>query len=1367
MVMRRFIITVVAIVTLLGSYGTLARPPMAVQAATPISVTIAGDLETQLGCSGDWDAACSAAHLTADGSGEFWTGTWTIPAGNWQYKATINDSWTENYGANAGFNGSNINLNLNQSTAVTFYYDATTHWITDSVNSVIATAPGDYQHFLGCSGDWAPDCLFSWLEDPAGSGTYSFVTTAIPAGSYNAKVTINRSWDTNYGAGGVPGGPNIGFTVHNTGDKVTFTYNPTTHILSIVSGHAHDNNVEYTGLGHNSQDSLYRVPFGAVTPQTPVILRFRTYHNDVTAVSTRFYDTATAHQFFQDMTIAASNVSCYDPSQPDQTCDYWQTTVTPSQPTTLYYRFIITDGTATAYYADTSQKLGGWGTATPNPVDNSYAITVYATSFQTIPWMQNAVIYQIFPDRFFNGDPSNDPKSTDPRYGYPPSATDQILNQAWTNLPEGYCRSYVNPATPCTQSPFGRDYFGGDLAGVLSKIQYLKSLGVNTIYLNPIFSSASDHGYDTRDYMQISPYFGNQGVFHALVTSAHARGLKIILDGVFNHVSSDSSYFDRYHHYSTVGACESVTSPYRSWFTFHDVSAGTGPCAGTAGPNSATYDGWAGFDTLPVLNKNNPQVRALIYGDSQSVVRYWLNQGADGWRFDVMPDGSFPADFWQGVRAAVKATNPNATMICECWQKGDVLAKATQGDQADTTMNYRFRDAVLGFLGTVDNKGFPDDGQSNQPPSMLAEKLLSMRQDYPDATYYTLMNLMDSHDTERILWALTPGQYNREDREFNAANVAQGKQLLSLATVLQMTTPGAPTVYYGDEVGVTGADDPDNRRTFPWTTSSQNFGAGGDHTTLNQYQTLIGLRNSQPVLRQGSLHFLLTDDTNRTLAYLMRTPTAAALVAMNRNSTPETMSINTAGWLPNAVQLSGAYGPIAATTASNGTVTITLPAESAAILLPAAGQNLSAPGTVTGLVATAGNGTVNLTWNGVAGVGGYAVYRSPVTGGGYTWLADTSTASYTDTTVVNGQKYYYEVRARSAVGLLGDPSNEASARPSFPIGYAVLQYPKSLTRTVSVDYTTYYGRVYVHGLTDASGDPSGILAQLGFGPQGSDPATWNWTNMTVNAACGDCGNNYEYQADIRPPQPGTYSVLVRFSTSGGDSWTYGDQNNIGTGTPGVLTATANADTTPPAAPANLRVTDWSTNFISAQWDPVGDAAEYWVYRHAAGGSYGAPIAMLPSGTTSYTDNTVDEGTTYSYVVKAVDAALNVSVASNEVSQQAAAKLVAVTFNVTVPSATPLTDTIYIAGDFGASGYPTWDPAGIAMTRTSQTSATVTLHILDGTNIQYKYTRGSWSAVEKGPACEELNNRTLTVSFGTTGTQVEGDTVAKWADLDHC
>ena len=246
-----------------------------------------------------------------------------------------------------------------------------------------------------------------------------------------------------------------------------------------------------------------------MNPNTPVTLRFRTFHNDVTGVRTHFYDTATSSESFQDMQVAASNISCYDASLGNDTCDYWQTVYTPTQLSTLYYRFIITDGTATAYYADDDMEDGGWGTPTPNLVTNSYDVTVYAPSFEPINWLKNAVIYQIFPDRFRNGNTRNDPTGTEPRYSYPSNPVDQIFKQLWSALPEGYCTHYINPADPCTQGPMGRDYFGGDLAGVDQELGYLQAQGVNTLYFNPIFDSASNHGYDTQNYMQIDPFFGN------------------------------------------------------------------------------------------------------------------------------------------------------------------------------------------------------------------------------------------------------------------------------------------------------------------------------------------------------------------------------------------------------------------------------------------------------------------------------------------------------------------------------------------------------------------------------------------------------------------------------------------------------------------------------------------------------------------------------------------------------------------------------------------------------------------------------------------------------------------------------------------
>jgi hypothetical protein len=211
---------------------TLVAAPAA--GAAPASVTIAGSLQSELGCIGDWDPACATTHLTYDAADDVWQGTWSIPAGSYEYKAALNDSWTENYGLGGVSGGPNIPLGLGATTSVKFYYDDKSHWVTDNHNSVIATVPGSFQSELGCPGDWDPGCLRSWLQDPDGDGIYEFQTTAIPPGDFEAKVAINESWDENYGQGGIPNGANIPFSVLDAGTNVTFSYDSVTHVLTIT-----------------------------------------------------------------------------------------------------------------------------------------------------------------------------------------------------------------------------------------------------------------------------------------------------------------------------------------------------------------------------------------------------------------------------------------------------------------------------------------------------------------------------------------------------------------------------------------------------------------------------------------------------------------------------------------------------------------------------------------------------------------------------------------------------------------------------------------------------------------------------------------------------------------------------------------------------------------------------------------------------------------------------------------------------------------------------------------------------------------------------------------------------------------------------
>lgn len=1342
----------------------------------PGMVNIPGSFQSELGCGGDWDPACANTALAYDHQDGVWQATFTIPAGGWEYKAALNGSWDENYGLHAALSGANISLFAAADSTVKFYYDHESHWITDNVNSVIATVPGSYQTQLGCPGDWDPACLRSWLEDVDGDGIYTFSTTAILAGNYEAKATLNENWDVNYGAGGVQNGANIPFSVPVTGSTVTFRYNAATHLLEVQvlsPGHDQDNNVEYNGLGHNSQESLYRVPSGAISAGNELTLRFRTYHHDVTGVRVRLWDGAAGAQMILKMELAAEDVSCYDAQQAAETCDFWQASYTPIAPTTLYYRFIVNDGSAAAYYDDDAFQDGGWGEATPELQDTGFVVTVYDPAFNTVEWMQNAVVYQIFPDRFRNGAKSNDLSTKTPRYNYPTDPLDQVLRMNWSALPEGYCRHYINPAEPCTQEPRGRDYFGGDLKGVLQRLDYLRQLGVTVIYFNPVFEAASNHAYDTQDYYKIDSAFGTAKEFDQLVREARRKGIKIVLDGVFNHVSSDSPYFDRYHHFKTVGACESVNSVYRSWFVFTPMS--NGPCVGPDGPNTMTYSSWWGFDSLPVLDKANPSVQALFYSGSNPVSSYWLKKGAGGWRLDVMGDTSFPAGFWSGFRQTVKATDPNAIIIGELWKKNDVLG-LVRGDEADTTMNYRFRNAIQGFFGKVDNKGFVDDGQSNQPPSRLVSKLNSIREDYPDATYYTLLNLMDSHDTERILWSLTPGESNREEREFNAANLARGKRLLRLAVTLQMTIPGAPTIYYGDEIGLTGSDDPDDRRTFAWNGTGP-YGSGGDSGLLAYFTQLTGIRKANPVFRQGELTFLLADDVHSTLAYLMRSQQAGAIVAINRSDQEQWLAVNLQGYLPAAVTLQDALGGLGTISAVDGILSFNLPALSAAILLPTSGQDLVAPDAPSGLLAEEGQGQVGLNWNPVADAVGYIVSRSPVSGGGYVPVAEVAGNAYNDSGLQNGRLVYYIVQAVDAAGNVGEQSQEASALPHSFIGWANLQWPPSMTQVISaVDRSdSAYGQVWIDGATSLPGATPTLWAQLGYGPAGSNPqgdAGWNWVDAEFNT---NAGNNDEFMASMLPEAVGTYHYVYRYSTTNGREWLYADQNGpiaagAMPGNPGVMEVQASGDTLAPSVPQNLAAVSVSPTAINLAWDPVTGDATLYGYEVLRSDLAGGPYTMLARITeTTYQDHQVDENAIYFYVVRALDLSFNRSGTSNEVQAAAEMRTVALTFTVSVPSTTPSGAIVYIAGslDLLDGGLPNWNPGGVALTQIDANTWTVAFTGKEGTQIEYKYTLGSWSNVEKGASCDELSNRVLILNYGANGQQQVNDVVLNWRNAAPC
>ncbi|MDQ3006969.1 MAG: alpha-amylase family glycosyl hydrolase, partial [Chloroflexota bacterium] len=936
--------------------------------------------------------------------------------------------------------------------------------------------------------------------------------------------------------------------------------------------------------------------------------------------------------------------------------------------------------------------------------------------------------------------------------------------------------------SPTKEGPRGRDYMGGDLKGVDQYLDYLKSLGVNTIYFNPIFDAASNHSYDTQDYYKIDPYFGTQKDWENLVKHANQLGIRLVVDGVFNHMSSDSPLFDRYHHYPTVGACESATSLYRSWFYFTDVAPGTGTCVSSNGtPNAATYDGWFGFDSIPVINKNLPAVKDYFLNNPNSVSRYWLQNGAGGWRMDVSGDPSFPNGYWETFRQVTKATRPDSLLISETWQKDSTLLRMLRGDRLDTTMNYRLRDAVIGLLapGNFDSKGFADSGRPIEP-SEFAARVASMREDYPDGAYYSLMNLLDSHDTERLLWTLTPGNETRADKEFNASNLAAGKQSLRIASLIQFTMPGAPTVYYGDEVGMTGDDDPDDRRTYPWA----DLGGTPDNTLFTHYQALSGLRAHNPALTDGDIRILLADDGADVVSYGRKMNNQAAVVVINRGDQAQSVAIPVAGYLPNGTVLQNAYSVGVSgggsVTVTNGELSGTIAARSAWLLITAFIDLQPSPAPANLHVTEEGNAQVSLAWNSVAGAAGYNVYRSPVTGGGYVKVnADPlSGTSIIDTGLRNAQNYFYVVTTLDPAGNESAYSNEVSAVPHFSIGWANLQWPPTMDHTISVvnRTPTAYGQVWIDGVTNQPGATESLRAQLGFGATGTNPATdqsWVWVETSFNT---DVGNNDEFMASMLPETTGSFDYLYRYSTTDGQSWLYADLNGpIPSGNlppnPGKLTVNASSDTTAPAAPANLEVVSASPAGIELKWDAVlGDATLYGyeVLRSDSSGGPYTKIALVTAAT--YVDTSVVESASYFYVVRTVDTSFNRSGNSNQVKATAELRTVTLVFNVTVPATTDATGrSVYIAGflDRLDGNFPQWDPGGVSLTRVDATHWTFTFTGREGTQIEYKYALGSWDFVEKDDACGETANRQLTLNYGTTGTQVVSDNVPNWRNVAPC
>lgn len=605
-----------------------------------------------------------------------------------------------------------------------------------------------------------------------------------------------------------------------------------------------DGQVNRDALLHYSRDPQFRAPDGPVPFGTAVTLRLKTAPGDLTAATVRLWDNAKAKETLVPMAPVAGSDTL------------WEAKITaPDYPTVLWYRMIAQDGGAQAVYQDDPRRDGGLGFARPQQTDDDYLITVYDPAFKGVPWMTDAVVYQIFPDRFNNGSTGNDPKAGEFIYG------GKTVTHAWGERPTG-----------------GDDFFGGDLQGVINKLDYLKDLGVTVLYFNPIFDAPSNHGYDTRDYMKIAPRFGDDAIWQQLVSEAGRRGIHVVLDGVFNHTGSDSIYFDKFKRYPTVGADEDKSSPYFSWYKFTDWPA--------------KYESWYGFDSLPQLAENDA-VEQFIFKSGDSVAQHWLKAGASGWRLDAAEQKGY--DYWRAFRTAVKGAYPDSLIVGEFWQNA---APWLAGDQWDGVMNYRFRGAALGFFASGDMSPVDFDAQ-----------LAALREDYPAGALRASFNLIGSHDTERAL-TLAGGDKNK----------------LRLMALLQFTSPGAPTIYYGDEAGLEGGKDPDDRRTYPWGQEDQSL--------LDFYRTLARIRHATPALRTGDWRTLNAPNSGDTYAFARKDGASVAVVAFNRGGSDTTLDLALGDLVPDGTVLHDQLRTGTTYTVQGGKINLGVNARWGALLLP-------------------------------------------------------------------------------------------------------------------------------------------------------------------------------------------------------------------------------------------------------------------------------------------------------------------------------------------------------------------------------------------------------------------------------------------------
>ncbi len=501
-----------------------------------------------------------------------------------------------------------------------------------------------------------------------------------------------------------------------------------------------------------------------------------------------------------------------------------------------------------SFYIETEGNIScgamelGYITTDMNNV-HGFLLTVHSKDYKTPEWFKGGVMYQIFPDRFC-------------KVGTMPDIKGRIERKDWGGLP-----SY----RPNEQGKvLNNDFFGGNFKGIKSKLSYLRDLGVTTIYLNPIFEATSNHRYDTANYKKIDPVLGTEDDFRELVQAAEKKGIRIILDGVFNHTGDNSIYFNKYGNYPSLGAYQSKDSPYYSWYTFEDF------------PNK--YKSWWGIDIMPELNEASKDYQNFTFGED-GVLKKWLRFGIGGYRLDVADE--LPDFFLKGLRKCVKESDPNAMIIGEVWEDAsNKIAYSTrreylQGYELDSVMNYPVKDAIIRYIQT-------------ENVATLLQTVRALINHYPKQTVDCLMNILGTHDTSRILTVL--GGIYCQDKDEMASEKAymtekqreNALKKLKMAAVLQYTLPGVPCLYYGDENGTEGHIDPFCRTCFDWEHLNEEL--------IHFYSKLGKLRKDcHEVFKDGEFQELEVNDG--FILYKRKKDNEEIYIYVNNSSKPRLLNL--------------------------------------------------------------------------------------------------------------------------------------------------------------------------------------------------------------------------------------------------------------------------------------------------------------------------------------------------------------------------------------------------------------------------------------------------------------------------------------------